>query len=414
VVAPSPPSITKSFGVASMPLNGSTSLTFTINNPNAAASLTGVAFTDTLPAGLVIATPNGLSNTCGGTVTATGGASALSLSGGTLAGSASCTVATNVTGTTAGIKNNSVTIASTEGGTGNTSNASITVVAPPTITKAFGAASIALNGTTSLNITVQNNNTTTLTGIAFTDTFPAGLVVSTLTELSNSCAQGIFAATAGASTINLSAATLGAGASCTYSVNVTGATTGVKNNVTSTITSNESGDGGTASASIDVVAPPTISKAFGAVAIAVNEATSLTFTLVNPNTSDALTGVGFTDPLPAGLVVGSPNGLTGSCGGGTITAVAGSSSVSLSGATLPADSSCTFSVNVLGTAGGTVSNITGAVTSNEGGTGGTASASLTVAVLIPVPSLDRWALLLLVLALATIGVHLRYRRTRVR
>jgi len=43
----------------------------------------------------------------------------------------------NVTGTTAGAKNNSVQVTSTEGGTGNTSNATVTVVAPPVIIKAF-------------------------------------------------------------------------------------------------------------------------------------------------------------------------------------------------------------------------------------------------------------------------------------
>jgi len=125
-------------------------------------------------------------------------------------------------------------------------------------------------------------------------------------------------------------------------------------------------------------APPTIDKAFGSATIPLNGSTTLTFNLSNPNAGTMLTGVGFTDALPAGLAVSTPNGMTGSCGGGTITASAGSTSISLSGASLAASASCSFSVNVTGKAEGVHNNTTSAVTSNEGGTGGTASARITV------------------------------------
>lgn len=125
--------------------------------------------------------------------------------------------------------------------------------------------------------------------------------------------------------------------------------------------------------------PPTIGKAFGAASVALNGSTTLTFTLSNPNTGLSLSGIDFTDNLPAGQVVGTPNGLTGSCGGGTITAAAGANSVSLSGTTLAASAACTFALNVTGTTSGTQNNTTSAVTSTEAGNGGTASASLIVA-----------------------------------
>jgi CSLREA domain-containing protein len=125
-------------------------------------------------------------------------------------------------------------------------------------------------------------------------------------------------------------------------------------------------------------APPTIAKSFGAASIALNGSTSLSFTINNPNAATTLTGVGFTDTLPAGLVVSTPNALTGSCGGGTITATAGLGAISLTGATLAGNSSCAFSANVTGTTVGTKNNTTGAVTSTEGGAGGTASAGVTV------------------------------------
>jgi arabinogalactan endo-1,4-beta-galactosidase len=69
----------------------------------------------------------------------------------------------------------------------------------------------------------------------------------------------------------------------------------------------------------------------------------------------------------------------GSCGGGAMTAVAGSSSVSLSGASLAVSASCSFAVNVMGTASGAQTNTTSAVTSIEAGNGETASANLMVA-----------------------------------
>jgi len=124
--------------------------------------------------------------------------------------------------------------------------------------------------------------------------------------------------------------------------------------------------------------PPTIAKVFGAASVSLNGATSLTFTLSNPNAAISLSGIGFTDTLPSGLTVSTPNGVTGSCGGGTITAAAGSNSVSLSGAGLAAGASCTFAINVAGTTVGAQNNVTSAVTSTEAGSGGTASAQITV------------------------------------
>jgi uncharacterized repeat protein (TIGR01451 family) len=139
-----------------------------------------------------------------------------------------------------------------------------------------------------------------------------------------------------------------------------------------------SGGGGGTTVPPPSVAPPTIAKSFGAATVAMGGTTTLTFMLSNPNAGTSLTGVGFTDPLPAGLVISTPNGLSGTCGGGTITAVAGSASVNLASATLAGTASCNFVLNVTATATGTQNNSTGAVTSNEGGAGKNTSASITV------------------------------------
>jgi streptogramin lyase len=122
--------------------------------------------------------------------------------------------------------------------------------------------------------------------------------------------------------------------------------------------------------------PPTLAKAFGAASIPFFTNTTLTFTLTNPN-STSLTGVSFTDPLPAGLIVATPNGLTGSCGG-TVTAVPGSSSVALTGGTIAASGSCIFSVTVTGIDLGPWTNHTGNVSADGAPGGSAASAGITV------------------------------------
>jgi hypothetical protein len=134
--------------------------------------------------------------------------------------------------------------------------------------------------------------------------------------------------------------------------------------------------------------PPTIKKNFGAGTIAQGATTSLTFNLANPTqNSEALSGVGFTDHLPAGLVVAAPGGGSGSCSG-TISAVAGSTTVSLTGSSLAVSGACSFAVNVTATSTGAKNNKTEAVTSTESGDGLTASASLSVVPPVHITSLQ--------------------------
>jgi uncharacterized repeat protein (TIGR01451 family) len=221
-----------------------------------------------------------------------------------------------------------------------------------------------------LTFTLTNPNATVaLTGVGFTDTLPAGL---TAVNGSSSQCGGTLAIT-GNNTITLTGATLGAGGGCTFTINVTGTTAGVKNNTTGAITSANGGTGTTSNtAMITVVAPPTITKAFGAAFVPVGQTTTLSFTLTNPNATVALTGVAFTDALPAGLVVANPPNATDGCGG-TFTPLAGDTTLTFSGGTIAAASSCVISVKVQVTTAGSKTNTTSAITSANGGTGGTSN-----------------------------------------
>ncbi|HXZ29411.1 MAG TPA: hypothetical protein VEG08_15555, partial [Terriglobales bacterium] len=340
IVVLAPPSVTKSFNPIQVPTNTASTITFSITNPNVVAIDNG--FTDTLPANLVVATSPTVVNNCGGSVTAVAGSGTISFANASFPANTTCTVQVNVESAVDATYNNSVTLVSAAAGNSNTSTASLTVLNPPTIAKAFGAATLPLNGTTSLTFTVSNTNVnTTLSGIAFTDSLPAGLVVATPSGLSSTC-TGTATATAGSSSVSLLGASLAPGALCTVSANVQGTTAGVKNNSV-TVSDTTAGTGNTSNASVTVVAPPTISKGFGAASVPLGGSTSLSFTVNNPNATVALSGVAFSDTLPVGLIISTPNGLSGSCGAGTITATQGTNTISLSGGTIAAAGSCTFS-----------------------------------------------------------------------
>jgi hypothetical protein len=369
-----PPSVSKAFAVPSIPLGTSTSLSFTVTNPNVAAlTLTGISFADNLPAGLTTGAVNGV---CGGGSISTSPTN-IALFNATLPGGGTCTFSVIVNGVSPGVMNNvSGTVTSNESFFGNKASATLLVVAPPSITKTFSPVKILPGGLSTVTLQITNpNNFVGLTGVAFTDTLPGALVIATPNGLTSNCG-GTATATAGSGTISLTGGSISASNSCTVTAAVTGPEGIYVNSVQ--VTSTNGGTGNTAQATLYAVTPPNLSKVFGAVSIGVNNTTSLTFTLANPNHVVTLNALTFTDNLPIGIVVATPNGLTGSCGGGTITAVPGSASVALSGATLAPGANCVFSVNVTanGTATGLVTNTTTTVTSTEALPSATASANL--------------------------------------
>ncbi len=406
-----PPSIAKSFVPNSSAVTGVSTLSFSITNPNSATALTGVSFTDVFPAGVQVASPPNVSTIGCGTPTyaPAAGDTTLTFSGATILAADLCTVTVSVTATTTGAKVNTTgSVTSTNGGTGNTGTDTLTVLASPTIANAFLPNQIAVNGLSTLSFTITNPNTgTAFTGVAFADTFPAGVqVAGTPGATTSGCGTPTFAPAGGNTSLSFSGATVAASGTCTVTINVTGTTAGTKINTTGNVTSTNGGTGNTATDTLTVIAPPTIAKSFLPTQIMQGAPSILTFTLTNPAANTVpLTGVGFTDVLN-GMSVFTPNNLTGSCGGGTITAPAGSSSITLSGATLPVNGSCTFSVDVSSATLGTLTNTTGNVSSANGGTGNTASAQLTVTSTV-IPTLSQWGLavasILILLAAAAIS-----------
>ena len=124
-----PPEVSADLGAKVVDAGGSTPLTFTIANPVAnTVPLTGIALATTLPDGLAVASPNGASGTCGGTVTAPVGSQSIDLAGGTIQAGSSCTFSVDVTGAEPGAATvTSDAVSSANGGAGATATTALVV-----------------------------------------------------------------------------------------------------------------------------------------------------------------------------------------------------------------------------------------------------------------------------------------------
>ncbi|HNM44984.1 MAG TPA: hypothetical protein PKJ40_16225, partial [Plasticicumulans sp.] len=207
----------------------------------------------------------------------------------------------------------------------------------PALTKAFAPATISQGGTSTLTFTLANSGTNPAqSGVNFTDTLPANVVIAAAPNVTSSCPSGtgVVTAAAGSGVITVTGATMNAAqASCTVTVDVTSSTAGIYNNTNAAnigATANVTTTG--VNATLTVQALPTLTKAFSPSTVGVSQSSTLTFTITNPAGAPARTGLTFTDSLPPGLVIASPNGLVNGCGGTpTITATAGTGVLTVAG-----------------------------------------------------------------------------------
>jgi uncharacterized repeat protein (TIGR01451 family) len=372
-----PPTIAMSYSANPVGVLGTSVLTITITNPNF-TTLTGIAFSDTYPSGGMgnVLVP-GTSNTCGGTATGNSLANSLSLTGGSLAAGSSCTVSTTVASASAGTFNNVTTaVTSTNGGTGTTASGTFIVSAAPYLTKSFSPARINTSGTSTLTITISNVLSLLQSNVAFTDTFPSGLVVAATPALTSSCGGTITGATAGSGSIALSGGSIGILSVCTITVAVTSTTQGNYANTTGTLSTSTGTYSTSNTAVLQVIKAPTIAKSFSPATILTSGNSTMSLVITNAN-AIALTGVGFTDTFPTNLVVSNTPTMTSSCSSGSPSA--GASSLTLSGVTIAANSSCTITVQVTSSVPGSFNNTTSGVSSNESATGAVSNtATLTV------------------------------------
>jgi hypothetical protein len=361
------PTFTKSFNPASaVGAPVTVTVIFTIVN-NSGIQLTGLNFADSLPAGLVVATPLNFTNTCGGSVAAAAGGASIALNGGILAANATCAVTVQVVASAPGTYTNPpVTLTSAQAPAVQSApvNLSVNPVTAPTFTKSFNPASaVGAPVTVTVIFTIVNNSGIQLTGLNFADSLPAGLVVATPLNFTNTCGGSVAAAAGGAS-IALNGGTLAANATCAVTVQVVAGTPGTYVNPPVTLTSAQAPPAQSGTVTLVVGATsPVFTKAFPGTSFAINAPVPLTFTITN-NTATPLTGLAFTDNLPPGLVIATPLVFTNTCGG-VLNVAAGGTSIAFSNGTLPVGTTCTISVNVTSGTAGTYINPPTTLTSNE-------------------------------------------------
>ncbi|NUQ83425.1 MAG: sortase [Anaerolineales bacterium] len=366
VVAVSPPSLSKTFAPNTIFVGQTSQLTIRLNNNDADTNLTGVSYTDTLPGGLVIASPSGLSVAncgAGATVTAPANGTAVSLSNGIVTPSQDCVISVNVTGSFGQYTN---TIPAGPGGPGsirtnqgvtNTSPASANLnIQPVGITKAFSPSTIVAGGTSTLTITLQNPTGSPYTGVSVTDDLPAGITVANAP--STTCGGGAVSGNVGDTSVQLTSGTIPASAtpptpvgSCIITVPVQ-ASLAVSGSRTNTIpanalTADQPGVTNYLPASANIAVNPALTgtKTYSPTIIPLNGISTVTITLTN-NSAAPLTNLSFTDILPTNLEV---SGVPASpqCGG-TVTNTL--TSVTLTGGSLAAapgpGNTCTISFDV--------------------------------------------------------------------
>ncbi|HPI94973.1 MAG TPA: hypothetical protein PLX38_02030 [Gammaproteobacteria bacterium] len=364
-----PPIFTKMFSPASIGTNQQSTLTFVIDNTASSLAANQIGFTDSFPAGVVLATNPNVNNTCGGIVTATGGTGVVSLTGASLAASASCSIQVGVVGTVAGMHVNVTGDLISSSGNSGSANAALTVNDPPSFSKTFVPDTIIINNVTTLTFTIDNSTSTVdATSLNFTDDLPSGILVATPANVVNTCTGGTITATSGTSVIQYNGGTVSLGSTCTISVDVIANNSGDLVNTSGNLTSNL-GTSGSATDTLTVSPVPIFSKEFIPDSVLINQASQLVFTIDNSGSAFDATSLDFTDNLPANLFVANPANASTSCTGGTITATSGTSVISYTGGTASSGASCTVSVNVVSALTSSYVNLTGDLTSNHGNSG---------------------------------------------
>lgn len=258
----------------------------------------------------------------------------------------------------------------------------------PTLTKSFDPGNIAIGESSGLNFHISNHKSKPAQyELAFTDTLPPGVTVTAVSGINGPGCSGTTSFTG--STVTLSGGAINEGImSCNFTATVRGDAAGSYLNDGSRFSGQGGGlDTSGASDTLNVFAPPTAAKSFGAASIAVGYPVTLALTLANPAENIApITGIGVVDNFPATMVLRNTSFTFTPAACGNVTrssgaaSAAGDSEMLFSVPSLDPGASCQVSLNVSSSVTGDITNTTNppAATGPALSSGSSASAMLNV------------------------------------
>ena len=378
----SPPLFNKIFLPNTAAINQVVNLVIDIDNTANILNASGLDFTDNLPPGMVVANPSNLSTNCQGVAVAPVGGAVVGLTGGEVVGGGACALSVDIVSTTTGPNLNTTGDLTSSSGNSGTASATLTISGAPLFSKAFNPSSAQLGEVVTLTFNIDNSSSSlSATALDFTDNFPAGMTVANPSNAATTCIGGTVTAVSGAAVVGLTGGTVADLTACTVVVDVASNTIGLNQNISGDLTSSL-GNSGPAQADLTISGLPSMTKSFDDAQVFVGQATTLRIVIDNSTTALGITGLNFSDDLPVGMAVATPDNLNNSCAG---TATTTNNNLSLTGGVVNGNSSCEVSVDVIILNSGTLLNQT-SVLSTDLGNVAAASASIDA---VPAPGITK-------------------------
>jgi len=327
-------------------------------------NLTNFSITDNLPAGLTISnsTPPSTSG-CGDSaiLSAVTGETSVSLTGGLILAGQRCRIQVFVTSSTPGVFTNSIppeNITNAENlapADALTANLTVNNPAPSNLAidlvKGFDPLIVTGGASSTMSIQLINPENTALTGIAFTDDMPTGMILANPVNFNVGTCGGTLSGAPGDNSFSFSGGELPALGTCTLTLS---ATMSVNGNLTNVIdagavsTTNGATNATPVEASLTNLPGASVNKSFAPNPIPVGSFSLLTIIIQNTGNIE-LIEMGMSDSLPAGLeIAGAATPAPVNNCGGTLTAVPGTQLIELAGGVLAGDSSCTIVISITG------------------------------------------------------------------